>query len=224
MNTNLGNRIKNLRNERHLSQEYVAEQIGVSRQSVSKWESGISRPSTGNLICLAELFDVSLDAFTQEAPDNSGNVKKRKDISKTLKIIVCTIFGICILHFIIWAIFYGMYSLKGDVFAEKYICVPNRFFRNRCCMLCVPAYGRGIDVSRNSNRGSDRQVKGNRLSGNYSNMCNAVAPTPAAYVYTHANSVLNARLKALIRRSGQFRPPCGQESGIENRFQPIAPD
>ena len=55
MNTNLGNRIKNLRNERHLSQEYVAEQIGVSRQSVSKWESGVSRPSTGNLICLAEL-------------------------------------------------------------------------------------------------------------------------------------------------------------------------
>lgn len=84
MNTNLGNRIKNLRNERHLSQEYVAEQIGVSRQSVSKWESGVSRPRTGNLICLAELFDVSLDAFTQEAPDNSGNVKKRKDISKTL--------------------------------------------------------------------------------------------------------------------------------------------
>lgn len=118
MNTNLGNRIKNLRNERHLSQEYVAEQIGVSRQSVSKWESGVSRPSTGNLICLAELFDVSLDAFTQEASDNRDNVKK-KDISKTLKIIVCTIFGICILHFIIWAIFYGMYSLKGDVFAEN---------------------------------------------------------------------------------------------------------
>lgn len=46
-------------------------------------------------------------------------MKKRKDISKTLKIIVCTIFGICILHFIIWAIFYGMYSLKGDVFAEN---------------------------------------------------------------------------------------------------------
>ena len=91
----------------------------MSRQSVSKWESGVSRPSTGNLLCLAELFDVSLDAFTQETSDTSGNVKKRKDISKTLKIIVCTIFGICILHFIIWASLYGMYSLKGDVFAEN---------------------------------------------------------------------------------------------------------
>lgn len=50
MNTNLGNRIKNLRIECHLSQEYVAEQIGVSRQSISEWESGVSRPSTGNLI------------------------------------------------------------------------------------------------------------------------------------------------------------------------------
>lgn len=91
----------------------------MNRQSVSKWESGVSRPSTGNLLCLAELFDVSLDAFTQETSDTSGNVKKRKDISKTLKIIVCTIFGICILHFIIWASLYGMYSLKGDVFAEN---------------------------------------------------------------------------------------------------------
>ena len=91
----------------------------MSRQSVSKWESGVSRPSTGNLLCLAELFDVSIDAFTQETSDTSGNVKKRKDISKTLKIIVCTIFGICILHFIIWASLYGMYSLKGDVFAEN---------------------------------------------------------------------------------------------------------
>lgn len=91
----------------------------MSRQSVSKWESGVSRPSTGNLLCLAELFDVSLDAFTQETSDTSGNVKKRKDISKTLKIIVYTIFGICILHFIIWASLYGMYSLKGDVFAEN---------------------------------------------------------------------------------------------------------
>lgn len=91
----------------------------MSRQSVSKWESGVSRPSTGNLLCLAELFDVSLDAFAQETSDTSGNVKKRKDISKTLKIIVYTIFGICILHFIIWASLYGMYSLKGDVFAEN---------------------------------------------------------------------------------------------------------
>lgn len=195
MNTNLGNRIKNLRNERHLSQEYVAEQIGVSRQSVSKWESGISRPSTGNLICLAELFDVSLDAFTQETSDTSDNRKKRKDISKTLKIIVCTIFGICILHFIIWAIFYGMYSLKGDVFAENISAFLTVFFRNRCCMLCVPAYGRGIDVSRNSNSRSDRQIKGNRPNRNYSNMCNAVAPTPAAYVYAHANSVLKNRFQ-----------------------------
>lgn len=46
-------------------------------------------------------------------------MKKRKDISKTLKIIVCTILGICILHLIIWASLYGRCSLKGDVFAEN---------------------------------------------------------------------------------------------------------
>lgn len=66
-------------------------------------------------------------------------------------------------------------------------------------MLCVLAYGRGIGFSRNSNSGSDRQIKENRPNRNYSDMCNAVAPSPAAYVYAHANSVLKNRFQR-----GQF--------------------
>jgi len=49
----IGNRIKALRTEKKLSQEYLAEKLGVSRQAVSKWESGASSPSTDNLIALA---------------------------------------------------------------------------------------------------------------------------------------------------------------------------
>lgn len=41
-----------------MTQEFVAEAIGVSRQAVSKWENGSSDPSTSNLIALAKLFDV----------------------------------------------------------------------------------------------------------------------------------------------------------------------
>lgn len=42
-----------------MTQEFVAEQLGVSRQSVSKWEQGLARPSTGNIQGLAELFGVA---------------------------------------------------------------------------------------------------------------------------------------------------------------------
>lgn len=42
-----------------MTQEFVAEAIGVSRQAVSKWENGSSDPSTSNLIALVKLFDVA---------------------------------------------------------------------------------------------------------------------------------------------------------------------
>ena len=42
-----------------MTQEFVAEQLGVSRQAVSKWENGTSDPSTTNLLALAKLFGIS---------------------------------------------------------------------------------------------------------------------------------------------------------------------
>lgn len=55
----LGETIREFRTERQMTQEFVAESLGVSRQAVSKWESGASDPSTSNLIALAKLFQVS---------------------------------------------------------------------------------------------------------------------------------------------------------------------
>ena len=52
----LGETIKEYRMNCNMTQEFVAEALGVSRQAVSKWESGISSPSTTNLIALAKLF------------------------------------------------------------------------------------------------------------------------------------------------------------------------
>lgn len=53
-----------------LSQEALAERLGVSRQAVSKWERGESSPDTDNLIALARLYNISLDALLlgQDAP------------------------------------------------------------------------------------------------------------------------------------------------------------
>lgn len=57
----LSERIRSKRIEMNMTQEYVAEKIGVSRQAISKWESGKSSPSTSNLISIANLFNISVD-------------------------------------------------------------------------------------------------------------------------------------------------------------------
>jgi transcriptional regulator with XRE-family HTH domain len=57
----LNEKLRELRTENNLSQEKVAELVCVSRQSVSKWETGLSKPDTENLIRLTEIYHVSLD-------------------------------------------------------------------------------------------------------------------------------------------------------------------
>lgn len=54
-------RLYELRKRQGLSQEELANIIGVSRQAVQKWEAGTSRPDLDNLISLAQFFDVTLD-------------------------------------------------------------------------------------------------------------------------------------------------------------------
>ena len=55
----LGETLKELRTERNMTQEFVAESLGVSRQAVSKWENGTSEPSTSNLVAIAKLYETS---------------------------------------------------------------------------------------------------------------------------------------------------------------------
>lgn len=59
----LGQRIQQLRKEHGLSQEALGEQLGVSRQAISKWESDITIPEIDKLIALAKLFGVSVGAL-----------------------------------------------------------------------------------------------------------------------------------------------------------------
>ena len=57
----LGETLKAHRIRCKMTQEFVAETIGVSRQAVSKWELGTSDPSTSNLFALAKLFEVTAE-------------------------------------------------------------------------------------------------------------------------------------------------------------------
>lgn len=64
----LGEVLKRRRTECKMTQEFVAEALGVSRQAVSKWESGASDPSsTANLIALAKLFGTTPEELLKES-------------------------------------------------------------------------------------------------------------------------------------------------------------
>ncbi len=62
----LGEVLKQHRIKCKMTQEFVAETLGVSRQAVSKWEIGSSDPSTTNLIALAKLFGVTAEELLKE--------------------------------------------------------------------------------------------------------------------------------------------------------------
>lgn len=62
----LGEVLKAHRVRCKMTQEFVAESLGVSRQAVSKWETGTADPSTSNLIALAKLFGVSAEELLKE--------------------------------------------------------------------------------------------------------------------------------------------------------------
>ncbi|MCL1806812.1 MAG: helix-turn-helix domain-containing protein [Oscillospiraceae bacterium] len=71
---NFHDKLQKLRKEKGLSQEMLAEMLGVSRQAVSKWESGQSYPETETLIELSGILEVTLDSLLKDGePQPGGN-------------------------------------------------------------------------------------------------------------------------------------------------------
>lgn len=68
MNIEIANKLLQLRKEKGLSQEQLAQKLGISRQAVSKWERAEASPDTDNLIELAKLYDISLDELLLHEP------------------------------------------------------------------------------------------------------------------------------------------------------------
>ena len=66
----IGQKIKNKRKELNLTQEYLAKELNISRQAVSKWEKEISEPSMENLVKLSEIFGVDIGYFKNEEDES----------------------------------------------------------------------------------------------------------------------------------------------------------
>ena len=77
---NIGSNIRQLRKQKGLTQEQVAERLGISYQAVSKWESGANTPDITLLPPIAELFGVSIDAlFSERLAEHSNLSSYMKD-------------------------------------------------------------------------------------------------------------------------------------------------
>lgn len=79
MNVEVANRLQQLRKKNNLSQEELAERIGISRQAVSKWERAEASPDTDNLILLSRLYGVSLDELLKTDSEILGDISLKKE-------------------------------------------------------------------------------------------------------------------------------------------------
>lgn len=96
---NMADRIQYLRKTKGFSQEQLTDKVGISRQDVSKWESGQSSPDLEKIIIMSELFEVTTDyilkvflSWQQEQPSDdlhdpvyAGNLIAAERSAKTIR-------------------------------------------------------------------------------------------------------------------------------------------
>ena len=92
---NIADRIQYLRKRRGLSQEELADMVGVSRQAVSKWESEQSTPDLEKIITMSDIFEVTTDYILKGIePVSISNRKMAKTLYLGFVLIFATIAGI----------------------------------------------------------------------------------------------------------------------------------
>ncbi len=100
-----GEKLKAIRKEKNISQEQLSEMLNVSRQAVSKWESGASYPETEKLILISQKLNVSIDYllnenFSYKAQDNQIiKTDNKKRIEINIETISAFMLGIIFLYF-----------------------------------------------------------------------------------------------------------------------------
>lgn len=79
MSYEFADRLIELRKAKGMSQEELAQRIGLSRQAVSKWERAESSPDIGNLVALAEIYDLTIDEIVKGIPEEGAEPGCQED-------------------------------------------------------------------------------------------------------------------------------------------------
>ena len=86
MNKTITKNLRKLRQGKRLTQEYVAERLGVSAKAVSRWEKGDSTPDIEKLIAISDMFEISLDELVMDkVPTQIGETSFKSEIASELK-------------------------------------------------------------------------------------------------------------------------------------------
>lgn len=113
MSIKQGEYLKKLRTENQLSQEQLAEKLGVSRQSISKWEQGISTPDIDNFVKLSELYSVSVDSMLKGEELNEARSVAYADKKTEKKKRGWLFVSYPVLMVILYAVIGVIFSAKG---------------------------------------------------------------------------------------------------------------
>ena len=133
----IGALIRNARHNANLSQEQAAEALGVSRQTVSNWETGKSYPDILSVVRMSDLYSVSLDHLLKEEDsmkqtykeyleESTNIVKSYERISKL--ILVVTVLGIWALSLIAFLLVHKGVDNYGYGLAVTWAVLPVTFF------------------------------------------------------------------------------------------------
>ena len=76
-----GDNLKQIRKSKNISQEDLAERLGVSRQSVSKWETGENYPSMFNIMCLCDIFKCKINNLVHESMSDINSLDEEIKMS-----------------------------------------------------------------------------------------------------------------------------------------------
>lgn len=136
----LSERLYTLRKARGLTQEELAEALGVSRQAVSKWESGAAMPDTEKLIALSKYFGVTIDSLISgDTTEENGKINAEN--AKTLNpvslfgIILCIIGTVLLIAWSITVIMGG--ELSGAVRDSSVITLDGRAILLLLCLASL---------------------------------------------------------------------------------------
>ena len=146
---NLGENIYRLRTEKNLSQGDLADELEVSRQSVSKWENNSAVPELEKLIKMAQIFDITIDELVtgvvkedvqpvspppQPAPPSQEPTKHSISAQQIIGIILLSFGCLCLVVFTVVGIFVGRWLMGIAIALPFLLC-------GLICLLCKKNIG-----------------------------------------------------------------------------------
>lgn len=110
----IGSRLKNARNEHGLTQEQVAEELGVSRQSISNWENNRAYPDIISVIRMSDLYFVSLDELLKGDKNMIRHLAETTDaVAKDRRFVKWLLLGVYAAIWVLFINFFWLLELRG---------------------------------------------------------------------------------------------------------------